>query len=542
MRRLLSCFLLNVIIVNLLVGCSGADDAVSNMPVTFVLYNADGKEQPWTDPIARQITKRTGVTLDIDYPVNSDNKRIPLMIASGEYPDLIFAKGESEQLIEAGALIDLSDLIEQYGPNIKKLYGDQYEKLRTSKEDKSIYQLCSLDVNGDITTTSGTAQLQWAVLKENDYVIPKTLYSYEKVIKMYMKKYPVINGKNTIGISLCCSDWHWYTTLSNPAGFIANGAVDNGQWIINDGTYKASYKTSVKGQKEYFRWLNQMYTEGILDSEFATQTREEYLEKIADGRILGLMDSYWDYEDAQTALRASNQYERTYAGLPVTMNESVRCSSLKKQGLGTGWGIGITKACKDPVRAVKFLDYICSEEGQILLGWGIEGINYYVDEEGKRCRTEQEIKRTKEDTTYKESTGVGLYRYPFPHYGANILDSTKNPFSTNSTETLRTTYDEEQKAALKAWNVDDLTDIFPSSDEFWTQDYAPIWSMSLPKEITKLQERLDQISWKGLINCIICSSDEFEETWNKMQSDLEKAGRKKAETLLTEYIKKQVNK
>ena len=105
--------------------------------------------------------------------------------------------------------------------------------------------------------------------------------------------------------------------------------------------------------------------------------------KIADGRVLGLLDKDWDYANAEVSLRSEGQDERTYAGLPVTIDESVKCPSLKQRSLAVGWGIGITKSCKDPVRAVKFLDWICSDEGQILLNWGIEGVNYYYDENGK---------------------------------------------------------------------------------------------------------------------------------------------------------------
>lgn len=81
--------------------------------------------------------------------------------------------------------------------------------------------------------TSGTAQLQWAVLQENQYRVPYTLEEYTQMIRDYMEKYPMINGKPAIGISIVCSDWHWYTMLSNPSGYM-NGSADNGQWIVDD--------------------------------------------------------------------------------------------------------------------------------------------------------------------------------------------------------------------------------------------------------------------------------------------------------------------
>lgn len=36
------------------------------------------------------------------------------------------------------------------------------------------------------------------------------------------------------------------------------------------------------------------------------------------------------------------------------------------QGLQVGYGLAITKDCEDPVRAIKFLDYLCSDEGAVL--------------------------------------------------------------------------------------------------------------------------------------------------------------------------------
>ena len=54
------------------------------------------------------------------------------MVATGEYPDFVFAKDSVSTLIRNNALIDMSDLIDEYGPNIKKLYGDEYENLRSS--------------------------------------------------------------------------------------------------------------------------------------------------------------------------------------------------------------------------------------------------------------------------------------------------------------------------------------------------------------------------------------------------------------------------
>lgn len=527
-----------------LAGCAGElddsnDQAGSTLePITFTFYNSDGAEDPWTDPVALAITEATGVTLDTLYPSDVEEKTVELMIATGELPDLIFAKGDSDILIEQGALIDLSDLIDEYGPHIKALYGDEYEKLQSSRENPAIYQLCCGKVQDEALTSSGTAQLQWAVLAFNDYRIPYTLEEYGDMIREYKARHLNIDGQTTIGITLSVTDWHWYTTLANPSGYIANGAIDNGQWIVSD-DYKVQYKHMVGGQKEYYRWLNRMYDEKVLDQEFAIQTHEDYLEKIASGRVLGLLDADWDYTTAENTLKAAGRYERTYAGLPVTIDSSVKCASLAPQELNT-WGIGITTACKDPVRAIQFLDWLCTEEAQILVNWGIEGVNYYYDEDGVRCRTAEEIERAEKNVSYQNETGVGLHSYPFPSYGNTVLDSTGNYFCILNPESVADSYNEQEQAALEAWDVERLTDIFPQADEFEKKEYTPLWSRILPADLDRQLSRLDEIAREGLIDCVVCTPDKFDSKWDQLQQNLIAAGAYQAQEQMTELLRAEI--
>ena len=542
MRRYIGKIVIGMLILMFSTSCSKIniakeDGTMSKEPITFVFYNADGKEDPWTDPVAQEITKATGVTLETHYPVNASDDSISLMIATGEYPDIIYAKGDAGPLIDNGSLLDLSGLIDQYGPHIKELYGDNYEKLQYSEDNPAIYQLCSTKVDEQILKTSGTAQLQWAAILANDYKFPTTLEEYESMIKKYLASNPSIDGKKTIGLTLCCSDWHWYTTLSNPSGYIANGSPDNGQWIVDDKN-NVHYKHAVKGQKEYYRWLNRMHDEGILDPEFATQTYADYLEKIASGRVLGLLDASWNYNEAESVLLSEGRYDRTYAGLPVTYSKDIVCTALQKQGLAVGWGIGLTKTCKDPVRAIQFIDWLCTDEAQILLNWGIEGVNYYYDESGKRCRTEEEIRRYQSDANYAEETGVGCHVYPFPAYGNGVVDSTGNCYQIESKETIVNNYNSVEKKVLEKWGVSMLTDIFPQPESLSSPTYAPLWSQTFPAEVTRIEKKMDEISWKYLIQCVACKPDEFDGIWKEFQEKLEQAGRENAERQLTNIIRK----
>lgn len=567
-KKILSIMLVLVMMVSMLAACGKKTDDTSTTPSndptkaptnnettstdpteapkevkTLTFYNADGQEDPWTDPVALKITELSGYKLETDYPIDGDDQRIALMIASQEYPDLIFAKGGTSDLIDAGALIDLTDLIEQYGPNIKKLYGDNFSRLKYSEENQAIYTLGTYGVGAEKYATDGSMQLQFAVLKDAGYPVVKTLAQYEQLLKDYIAKNPTIVGPDggtydTIGMTLSTSDWHWYITLSNPSGFVS-GSPDNGQWIIDDNNnYAATYKHAAKGQYEYYKWLNHMYDIGLLDKEFATQTHDDYLAKIATGRVLGLADASWDYGTAVASLLAAEMYDRSYAGLPVALDENTKVALLQDQGYSGGWGVGITTACEDPVGAIKFLDWMCSDEAQVLTHWGIEGVNYQLDANGKRYITEEEFKYSKAESEYSKITGVGFHTYPFPEYGDGRVDANGETYTTVTVESKIANYNPAEKEAVAAWGVTMLKDIFPQTDEFPMSDYGAVWQTAVPTDsmLSDFIKQADEISWEYLVKSVVCKPSEFDSVWNEFQTKLKGAGLVEANGEMTSLI------
>lgn len=430
----------------------------------------------------------------------------------------------------------MTDLIEQYGPNIKKMYGDEWNKLRWSKEDKSIYQLSSYTIGGSPMKPAGNVQIQWKALEENNYDYPTTLEEYEALIKKYLAAHPTTeDGLPMIGISLSASDWRWMIDLANPSGFIAEGSPDTGEWLVQEDD-TIIYKYRSEKVKEYFRWLSRMYDEGILDPEFATQTHEDYIAKIGAGRVVGLTDNSWDYSEGETILKADGKVDLTYAGLPVTIDEDTKCATMMYQGLTVGWGIGISKDCEDPVAAIQFIDYLCSDEGVVLRNWGIEGVNYFVDEDGKRYRTEEEIEYATTDQDYSKKTGVGFHTSGFPIYGDGVEDSTGNSYTTNNKESVIASYNEAEKKACAAMGVEMLRDIFPQPDEFETPDYSSPATYTMSSELTEIFNVLEEIAWPGLVKAVSGGQDNFDANYDAMLADFEANGVEEAEAQMTKML------
>lgn len=515
-----------------------ADDADDKSPITFEYFNADGKNGNWDNPVAKAITEATGVTLDVSYPVASQGdakEDVALMIANDEYPDMIYAKGSATDLYQAGALIDMTDLIEKYGPNIKKMYGAEMEKLKWSQDDPGIYQLSYAGVNQKTLTTGGSCQIQWTALKENDYKYPKTLDEYEKMIKSYLAAHPKTeDGLDMIGITMSASDWHWMITLGNPAGLIADASPDNGQWIIDD-EYNVHYKHVTDEEKEYFKWLCRMYNEGILDPNFATQTDDDYIAKVASGRVVAITDAEWHYSQCEATLVADGKVDQTYVGLPVTLREDQVEKALLYQGTTVGWGIGITKSCEDPVRAIKFLDYLCSDEGQILYHWGIEGENYFLDDDGQPYRTDEEVAKAQSDPDYAKNTGIDNYT-GFPIYGTGSYSEDGFPYTPTTKESVIANYNTAEKEGCEAMGFEMLTDMFAQPEEFDLLPYSALWAYQQPQELAEKQTILDEIAWPGLVKCVTGTEDEFDANWESMVQELTDNGLADAEEAMTEFL------
>lgn len=515
-----------------------ADDADDKSPITFEYFNADGKNGNWDNPVAKAITEATGVTLDVSYPVASQGdakKDVALMIANDEYPDMIYAKGSATDLYQAGALIDMTDLIEKYGPNIKKMYGAELEKLKWSQDDPGIYQLSYAGVNQKTLTTGGSCQIQWAALKENDYKYPKTLDEYEKMIKSYLAAHPKTeDGLDMIGITMSASDWHWMITLGNPAGLIADASPDNGQWIIDD-EYNVHYKHVTDEEKEYFKWLCRMYNEGILDPNFATQTDDDYIAKVASGRVVAITDAEWHYSQCEATLVADGKVDQTYVGLPVTLREDQVEKALLYQGTTVGWGMAITKSCEDPVRAIKFLDYLCSDEGQILYHWGIEGENYFLDDDGQPYRTDEEVAKAQSDPDYAKNTGIDNYT-GFPIYGTGSYSEDGFPYTPTTKESVIANYNTAEKEGCEAMGFEMLTDMFAQPEEFDLLPYSALWAYQQPQELAEKQTILDEIAWPGLVKCVTGTEDEFDANWESMVQELTDNGLADAEEAMTEFL------
>jgi len=513
-------------------------------PMTMTYYSADSNAN-WVnmqDAVGKKLTEKTGVTIQAEFAVDGSNQKLPLMVASGEYPDLVFAKGDANLFVDAGAFIDLTDLIEEHAPNIKKVYGDYMSRLKWSNEDEAIYVLPTLAaVDHEALDAGGTFQIQHEVLKELGYPELKTVKDYENALKEYYEKHPTIDGQPTIPLTLNADGWRIMISVTNPA-FIATGVSDDGEYYIDPETTEAKLHYKRPEEKEYFRWLNHMNASGLLDKETFVQKTDQYEAKISSGRVLGVIDQEWGFGNATNALRSAGKENRTYARFPIQLDETTKDATFQDTGYVAGWGVGITTSAKDPVRIIKFLDYLASEEGQILMNWGIEGEHYNVVD-GKRVIPEEiQERKTYDNANFTKETGIGLYNAIFPRYGDGVKDSTGNYFTTNFPETIKENYTPSAKETLKAYGVEMWKDLWPKKEEFPVKPWGVAYNIPVPSDsnINITYKKVEEITRKRIPEIILADPAKFDQLYDQFIKELNDAGAEKMEQEYTELVRQRV--
>jgi ABC-type sugar transport system, periplasmic component len=515
----------------------------ADAPVTFTFFSKDvnNNYDDWKSPVAQKITEATGVTIKAEYPTGDLAQKIGLMIAASDYPDMIFvATQEQGKLVEAGALLPLDKLIDQYGPHLKALYGKDIKRLRYTKDDPQTYYVGCFGVNAERWRPNMGFELQHQAVIDAGYPKMSTLADAEKVIAAYVKKHPTTaDGKPTIGLSLIYEDWRWMCGVGNMGAF-TTGKPDDGQWYVNPKTNEATYRFYLSDHKDYYKWLNHMWDIGLLDKESFTQKYDQYSAKISSGRVVALNDQQWQFDAPNNALRATMP-NMMYGFYPIQAKASYKCADFQDFGYSAGWGVSITKSCKDPVRAIKWLDWMASDEAQILTHWGIEGKDYVL-QNGKRVITPEQWKNRLDNKDYGKESGVGAWSYPFPERGDGQKDSSGQFYTINTPEQVAANYTEVEKSLLAKYGVKMWKDLYPKASDLPRSTWGQAWQIPIASDsdISLTIKKCDDIVRASIPKMVMGSPADFDKNYNEMIAKLKAAGVEKANADFTKLIKARV--
>ena len=119
--------------------------------------------------------------------------------------------------------------------------------------------------------------------------------------------------------------------------------------------------------------------------------RPEQVKRLID--VLGMIDQWWDFAYTVNDVFKQQGLDLqgcNYVPLGLTIDEGME-NQWHTYGdtLNQSSGVSITTSCKDPDKAAKFLNDVLDQEIHNLRFWGVEGVDYLVDDDGMFYRTDE---------------------------------------------------------------------------------------------------------------------------------------------------------
>ncbi|MBD1380666.1 extracellular solute-binding protein [Metabacillus arenae] len=321
-----------------------------------------------------------------------------LMIASGDIPDLVQGtKADLTKYGKEGAFLPLDDLIEEHAPNIKK-YLEEMEGLEefVTASDGNLYFIPFI--------ADGEAQKGWFVrqdwLDKLGLKAPQTIEETYEVLKAFKEKDPNGNGKQ--------DEIPYFSRISESLGDLTIlWGARNDLYLDGDkiqyGPYEEKYGTALSG-------LAKWYEEKLIDPEIFT--RGAKARDILLGNNQGGMTHDWFGSTAGYNNLLKDQVEgfkfETFA--PPQNTDGEKVETTVRDPYGDKAGIAIGYSTKDPVKAIKYLDFFYTEEGRRLMNYGVEGETYDLVD-GKPVFKEEILSSPDVPTTLHEYGVQTLFSY-----------------------------------------------------------------------------------------------------------------------------------
>ena len=500
---------------------SAAATGDERTPATFSLLQmaaATSTVDPWIDtPVGQYLQEKTNVELEIEFLVGSDvRQKASLLIAAGEYPDLLTTSDASGDLKAAGAFVPLNDYIAN-STNIKNCFTESQIKLMT-QEDGNIYWFGNHASENAVYPTAGY-YLNMDLLAQAGYPQVTTFEQWQQLIIDYVEANPTYKGQSTIGITEPTEAWRASAVQYGGSRFLA-GYPNDGLTVIDQETLEAKVVMTQDFQKEFCKMLNKMWNLGIADPEMFMQTDEQLQSKIGSGRVAGMYDQRSMISVGLDALEA-NDPSRMLVAFPVTF-EGVETERYRgARTFQPGFGIGISVTCEDPDRAFQFLDDLASEECQTVLPWGIEGTDWSYGEDGSLVKTEEQWAQYN-DVYYKQEQGIEqmgwFYFWPgleaFPESGTIASPS-------NTPEYAQQAYEDYELEFLSHYDAQTFCDWFnPSYDATYEPGYSIRQRIdtSDPRKIAG--ETALTITLEYVPKLAQCAPEDFDAIWDEFVGKL----------------------
>lgn len=339
-----------------------------------------------TNDFTKRMNKKFNITFKwqtTTFDAGPAKEKRQVSLASGDYPDLYllipwvdqFTPSELLKLGNQGVVVPLNQLIDQYGPNIKKALDAEPEwKAMATAPDGKIYGMPQW-VDCYHCSYQGKLWMNTAWLKKLGLEQPKTTEDMVKVLRAFKTQDPNGNGKAdeiplSASVRSALIPYFMNAFIYDPQGL---SGYNNSTLVLRDG--KVDIQANKDGWREGLAYLNSLYKEGLIDKGAFTQNPDALTQQgdHSGAPILGSA-TVLHLGEAMTIALPDGRDKQYDAVAPLTGPKGVNHAGYNFPSAPGATFVLTNKATpEERIQAIKLLDYMFTDEGQINAFWGTEG-------------------------------------------------------------------------------------------------------------------------------------------------------------------------
>lgn len=341
--------------------------------INFSWYNT-----PWGhNAVSQMITEKTGVNINFITPVGNEAEKFDALISSNTLPDIItlgWWENQLDEMIARDMVYALNELADEYDAYFWEVADPTIVEWYKSADGNLYSYPNSSYVPSDYKTYDNIASNQTFLVRKDIYEAigspdMTTPEGFQNAVRAAAAKFPEVDGYPLIPIGAhiftdtgCDSfDKHLWNFLAVP--------------FEKDGKYYDRYTN-----EDYITWLKafrELGAEGYLKEDIFIDQRTQMDEKLARGQYFCMIYQRTDMAAQQVQLYAKDP-AKIYLAIDGPKNAAGDDHVLPGAGIN-GWTVTlISKNCERPDRAIEFLSFLMSEEGQKSIFLGVEGVTYDI--------------------------------------------------------------------------------------------------------------------------------------------------------------------
>ena len=369
----------------------------ANTPTTIDVWCASfwfGREaytNGWSDhPVHREITKKTGVSLNLEVPIGSEEELAGPLIASGDFPEVMIFSSYTVpyigQMRDGNQIYNFNELMDQYAPEMYKVMDEgvegEYQWLYHADDKGVLWAYVSFVNTLETLKTYGGGNMPGTHEHNVMYVRKDTLEAfgqddittlddYTAYLHFVKDNFPELDPVQVFASRPMRDVRLIRPYLQGTFGMHLSDTYPQADGSVKHYIYDPAYV-------EILSWLNKLYRDGVITSDMLTYDAATRESKAYSAGYASIMEaSYNIFGGIQAAIEELYPGDDSKQYTSVGPIEKPGVKWMAAPGLSKGGqATVISKKTKQAERIICFLEYMLSPEGQMLVNCGVEGYTY----------------------------------------------------------------------------------------------------------------------------------------------------------------------